>query len=535
MRSPPIRPSVPSGSGCCAGGSPTTARGGSTPRGARCSSAPSTWWGRGSLFSGYGDGRSLRATHAGLLGHDALVVLDEAHLAPAFAALLRSLERLGGGAAFRTMTLSATGAAGSRVLALNGADLRCPGVRRRLDAAKRPRFIEAATPSERIRRIVAAAAAHRSGAVAVFVERVADARRIARGLAARLGAGVSERIAVLTGTLRGRERAALAQGAVWRRLVPGGERAPDAPPVWLVATAAAEVGVDLDADHAVMDLAPLGSMVQRLGRVNRAGRGEAEVTVVFTTREARASAASPERRDAARAATLACLRPLASLSPRTLRALDADTVAACRPPAPRPAPLDAAVLDAFAATSARHPRPPVDVYLRGVSDAPPAAHCFLAWRWDVARLVALGAEVAAEVLAFYPPAPPELARVPAAFARKLVRCAIARAAGAPLPLVVAGPDGAVSTAALTDAGAAPALAYATVLLPNCAGGLSPEGLPDADAPGPVADVADTGERIRYAAPCRPGALPEWAEDGGGDAAGADGRRDRRRGRGGGRE
>ena len=46
------------------------------------------------LFSGYGDGRSRRAMHAGLLGHDAVVLLDEAHLAPAFAALLRDIERM---------------------------------------------------------------------------------------------------------------------------------------------------------------------------------------------------------------------------------------------------------------------------------------------------------------------------------------------------------------------------------------------------------------------------------------------------------
>ena len=134
------------------------------------------------VFSGYGDGRSRRATHAGLLGHDALVLLDEAHLAPAFAALLRAVEGLQHRPEFRTMTLSATGAAGATVLGLTGADFRCAAVRRRLNARKSPRFVEAATPAERIRRIRAAATAHRAGAVVVFVERVADARRIARGL-----------------------------------------------------------------------------------------------------------------------------------------------------------------------------------------------------------------------------------------------------------------------------------------------------------------------------------------------------------------
>ena len=467
------------------------------------------------LFSGYGDGRSLRAAHAGLIGHDALVLLDEAHLAGAFAALLHAVERMQGRAEFRTVTLSATGAKGATVLGLSDADLRCPEVLRRLDAAKRPRFVEAATHSERIRRIRAAALAHRTGAVVVFVERVADARRIARGLALSLGPAATGRVAALTGTLRGHERAALADGAVWRRFTPGGKHPPDAPVVYLVATAAAEVGVDLDADHAVMDLTPLDSMVQRLGRVNRAGRGDAQVTVVHTTREAQGPRSAPasyrERREAARAATLAALRGLSSFSPRTLRALDADTVAACSTPAPRPAPLDAAVLDAFAATSAAMPRPPVAVYLRGVSDEPPGAECFLAWRRDVAELVALGAEAAGEVLAFFPPRPEELARVPASFARSLVRCAVERARGAALPLVALGRDGAVFAAAVADASALPAFAFATVVLHTAAGGLSAEGLPDADAGDPVEDVADTEERMRYVDPCPPGTLPPWAE------------------------
>ena len=61
------------------------------------------------LFSGYGAGRSRRAMDAGLLGHDALVMLDEAHLAPAMEELLRALARLHAGAELHVMTLSALG------------------------------------------------------------------------------------------------------------------------------------------------------------------------------------------------------------------------------------------------------------------------------------------------------------------------------------------------------------------------------------------------------------------------------------------
>jgi len=59
-----------------------------------------------------------------------------------------------------------------------------------------------------------------------------------------------------------------------------GTSLPSERPTFLVATSAAEVGVDLDAEHMVSDLVPWERMVQRLGRVNRRGNVEAVVVVV---------------------------------------------------------------------------------------------------------------------------------------------------------------------------------------------------------------------------------------------------------------
>ena len=62
------------------------------------------------LFAGYGTGRSRRALDAGLIGHDALIVLDEAHLAPAMGELLRAVAELHAGPKLQVMVLSALGA-----------------------------------------------------------------------------------------------------------------------------------------------------------------------------------------------------------------------------------------------------------------------------------------------------------------------------------------------------------------------------------------------------------------------------------------
>ena len=61
------------------------------------------------LFAGYGVGRSRRAMDAGLVGHDALLVLDEPHLAPAMGGLLGGLARLDAGPELCVMVVSALG------------------------------------------------------------------------------------------------------------------------------------------------------------------------------------------------------------------------------------------------------------------------------------------------------------------------------------------------------------------------------------------------------------------------------------------
>ena len=458
------------------------------------------------LFRGYGSGRSRRAMDAGLLGHDSLVLLDEAHLAPAMGELLRALARLHGGPRFRVMTLSAVhgGGAGAlpssaRMLTLEDEDLEDEAVCRRLEARKTACFREVARPKDRIGTMCEAASAHRAGAIAVFARRVADARAIGARLARAHGA---ERVAVLTGTLRGHERARLTTGVVWRRFLPERNRAltRELPSVYLVMTSAGEVGVDLDADHAVMDLVTLDSMIQRLGRVNRAGLGRAKVTVVYAARDS-ALVETPGthagRVRAARRETLEALRSLPDLSPGTLRRVDPVSLERCSVSRVTPARLDRAVVEAFAMTSADLELPPIGVYLRGVAAEPDVPETWIAWRRDIPDLARAGAEAAQTVLAFFRPRPAELARVPVTTAKKLLERAIVREERTGLPLVVAWGDGEVHAAVVRDTAELPPLAYSTVLLPCAAGGLTESGLPDPDASRAVSDVGDTPDRIRY--------------------------------------
>ena len=458
------------------------------------------------LFRGYGSGRSRRAMDAGLLGHDTLLLLDEAHLAPAMAELLRALPRFRADPKLRVMTLSAVhgGGAGAvpssgRMLTLEDEDLADEAVRRRHDARKTASFREVARPTGRTGAMCEAALAHRAGAIAVFARRVADARAIGARLARAHGA---KRVAVLTGTLRGHERARLTTGAVWRRFSP--RRNPaltrELSSVYLVMTSAGEVGVDLDADHAVMDLVTLDSIVQRLGRVNRAGLGSATVTVVYTARDSApvepAGNHSAKVR-AARRETLEVLRRLPDLSPGMLRRVDLASFERCSVSRVTPARLDRPVVEAFAMTSAALELPPVGVFLRGVATEPDVPETWIAWRRDIPDLVRAGPEAAEAALSFFRPRPAEVARVPVTTAKKLLERAIVGEEQKGLPLVVARGDGEVHAAVIHDAAELPPLAYSTVLLPCAAGGLTESGLPDPDASRAVSDVGDTPGRIRY--------------------------------------
>lgn len=274
------------------------------------------------LFEGYGVSRKMRPYHAGLLGADSLVVLDEAHLVPPFQHLLRAIE---GEApvwssaeahtlvpAFRLLPLSATqrgdalrtDSAERPVFRLEDGDWAWDEIAaRRLNARKELRFLELPeTDHDQQMAGEAWQLATENGPrrVVVFCNRrdktSDDAGPSAggifeaiKGLAKsdkKAGRAATEiEIELLVGGRRQYERDDVARWLTDHGFIAGANRQPPDKPTFLIATSAGEVGVDIDADHMVCDLAPFERMVQRFGRVNRRGEGDAEIVVFWAEPE----------------------------------------------------------------------------------------------------------------------------------------------------------------------------------------------------------------------------------------------------------
>lgn len=403
------------------------------------------------LFSGYGVSRRMRPYHAGLLGLDTLIVLDEAHLVPPFERLLEAVaagqrdsgrttlgargpgREIVGPKALRTMALSATGRqdAAASIFRLCPEDREDGFVAARLGAAK-VLTIEAADAKTLDARLAdeAWALADADAAPARIViychgrdvaQKVhADlAKRLEKRRKANKSKAPYDDVELLTGARRVFEREETARWLAARGFTGRDEDRGLDRPAFLVATSAGEVGVDMDADHMVCDLVEWERMVQRLGRVNRAGRAKTARVVALDASRSHEDKA-PEAA-ARRAATRTLLEALPArdggrdASPQALVALrDGQTpeaiAAASTPPPLRPA-VTRALVDAWAMTSLDHHtgRPDVTPWLRGW-ETDPKAQTRIVWRtWLPAP--AGESPAAGDIEAFFEAAPPHLLEV----------------------------------------------------------------------------------------------------------------------------
>ena len=160
------------------------------------------------LFSGYGDSIRRRALHAGLLGNDALIVNDEAHLTPAFAALL---SQVGGMSGVKSMLLSATprGEGADTFPETMEKDLANPVFEKRYRAVKRLHLCEHEEPKKELLRL----ASEPADRTLVFTRSPEEARKIAAHIESKHNGAQP---ALLTGTQRGWERDQLSKTEVVR-------------------------------------------------------------------------------------------------------------------------------------------------------------------------------------------------------------------------------------------------------------------------------------------------------------------------------
>lgn len=259
------------------------------------------------LFRGYGVSTRMWPVHAGLVGADALWLLDEVHLSVPLEETLAAIEAGhspdGGGvmarrprlAPFAVVRLSATpGAQGSgEVFRLDEDDRRHEVLQRRLAARKLTAleefecdpcdaFVERALAFAGL--AVNAGTKGKTGAVvepvrriAVVVNRVDLARRIHE----KVSRAAEERadVLLLTGRVRPLDREAILKKLKPLFAIPF---RPDVEkPIIVVATQAIEVGADLDFDALITEIAPLDSLRQRFGRLDRLGsRGTSRAVIL---------------------------------------------------------------------------------------------------------------------------------------------------------------------------------------------------------------------------------------------------------------
>ena len=227
------------------------------------------------LFSGYGVSRKMRPYHAGLLGADTLVVLDEAHLVPPFEKLL---ERIANGAEafgprehedreivppFKLLSLSATGREDSpdrlnekMVFRLSSEDMADETVKKRLEARKRLKIHVLDDEPQSVPQL-AERTYHldrRAARVLVYCDRREDALKVKSEVDEKFKKEKREHISeLLVGGRRVFEREALFDWLKKHGFL-GDAKGKPKQPTFLIATSAGEVGVDLDADHMVCDL-----------------------------------------------------------------------------------------------------------------------------------------------------------------------------------------------------------------------------------------------------------------------------------------
>jgi CRISPR-associated endonuclease/helicase Cas3 len=254
------------------------------------------------LFRGYGSSPGSWPVHAGLVGNDTLILLDEAHIAEPFLqtanaiAYYRSHAQQVLPAPFRFVVMSATppDACTDRFPSTDAelaSDRVHPVLGKRWSASKPTTLAiaEGTKQADFVDKLAAkltteAKALQGEGrhVIAILVNRVATAKRVAELLKD------SPHI-LLTGRMRPYDRDSVVKKAeeAYHLSTSAAAKHPQRSPVFIIATQCLEVGADMDFDGVVSECASLDALRQRFGRLNRGGRPiQARGTIVVRADQA---------------------------------------------------------------------------------------------------------------------------------------------------------------------------------------------------------------------------------------------------------
>ncbi|MEI9892725.1 MAG: type I-U CRISPR-associated helicase/endonuclease Cas3 [Chthoniobacter sp.] len=247
------------------------------------------------LFRGYGVSPRQRSIHASMIAHDSLLIVDEAHISQPFCQTVETIRQSANRSErplirpLRFVQMTATPTQGGEGFTLRAEEAAEPELAKRISANK-PSLLEAVAEaaeernqSALITRAVSLAETwgkERTRIIGIVVNRVLTARRIFEALDEEIGEK-----ALFIGRIRSLDRDRL--WAKWRRRLTSDpkERAPAERTIFIVATQTIEVGADLDFDALISELAPLNSLRQRFGRLNRRGRPIKVKACIIGTKE----------------------------------------------------------------------------------------------------------------------------------------------------------------------------------------------------------------------------------------------------------
>jgi CRISPR-associated endonuclease/helicase Cas3 len=427
------------------------------------------------LFRGYGVGPNQRAVHAGLVGNDALILVDEAHLSRPFIETLKAVEFYRSDlwaekdhhvkTPFQVVVMSATaGESAEPIGAMADEEAKRPPklgltledrenetLKARLGAAKRARLEEvrggaedeeancqafAERLAEFARELAAtpvpvrtkkdespAPVVSEANVIGVVVNRVDTARRVQQLLATDPAISVI----LLTGRIRPYDRDRLLDE--WFRYMEAKKDRPTPPcgKLFVVATQTVEVGANLSFDALVTEAAPLDALRQRFGRLDRLGLRKNSNAIII----ARKDLLREDDRvygDRVKATWDWMTNNTTGIGKNKridfgidalVARLPADLSPLSAPSNHAPVLMPAHVDDLVQTTISPVPDPSSELFLHGLGDRP--ADVSVVWRADLSKELLTESRLARRVVALVPPVSMEALPLPVWHLQKWLR------------------------------------------------------------------------------------------------------------------